>query len=265
MRQFNSLYILAAPLLTSGGVPRIVTNTNLAQKRMFDRAIIDTDRFMDLSMSMKGLYFLLGMEADDEGFVSPKKVLRIHGGSEDDLKVLIAKKFLIPFDSGVVVITDWNKNNWLDNRRIRPTEYQREKKKLLLTENKEYVLSNGLASARLEERSIEENSIENGEATAPQSQSPIVIKSFELIDMKNKRYYGNTTQRKACDFLIEEYGLDTVIHVIENVLPLTNQRPRFEFPHISTPHQLMEHWVKVKDGIKTKKQEVEKLQNQVAF
>lgn len=78
---------------------------------MFDRAIIDTDRFMDLSMSSKALYFLLGMEADDEGFVSYKKVMRAHGGNEDDIKVLTAKGFLIQFESGVVVITDWHKNN----------------------------------------------------------------------------------------------------------------------------------------------------------
>lgn len=119
---------------------------------MFDRAIIDTDRFMDLPMSAKALYFLLGMEADDEGFVSYKKVTRIHGGTEDDTRVLVAKGFLISFLSGVVVITDWNKNNWLDTRRLRPTEYKKEKALLTLTQAKEYVLSNGLAS--IEERSI---------------------------------------------------------------------------------------------------------------
>lgn len=124
---------------------------------MFDRAIIDTDRFMDLSMSAKALYFLLGMEADDEGFVSYKKVMRIHGGNEDDIKILLAKEFLIGFPSGVVVITDWNTNNWLDIRRIRPTEYQKEKESLLLTENNKYVLSKCLAS--IEESSIEEKSV----------------------------------------------------------------------------------------------------------
>ena len=124
---------------------------------MFDKAIIDTDRFMDLSMSSKALYFLLGMEGDDEGFVSYKKVMRIHGGNEDDLKILIAKNFLIYFESGVVVITDWNSNNWLDSRRIKPTEYQTEKKLILLTKNNKYVLSDGLAS--IEESSIEEKRI----------------------------------------------------------------------------------------------------------
>ena len=124
---------------------------------MFDKAIIDTDRFMDLSMSAKALYFLLGMEADDEGFVSYKKVMRIHGGNEDDFKILLVKEFLIHFESGVVVITDWNSNNWLDSRRTRPTEYQKEKKLLIITKDKKYSLSNGLAS--IVENSIVENSI----------------------------------------------------------------------------------------------------------
>ena len=128
----------------------------MAQKRMFDRAIIDTDRFMDLSMSSKALYFLLGMEADDEGFVSYKKVMRIHGGNEDDVKVLMAKEFLISFKSGVVVITDWNKNNYLQANRIRPTEYVKEKKSLSLTKSNKYVLNIGLT--RGEESSIVESS-----------------------------------------------------------------------------------------------------------
>ena len=113
---------------------------------MFDKAIIDTDRFMDLSMSSKALYFLLGMEADDEGFVSYKKVMRIHGGNEDDLKVLVAKKFLIIFESGVVVITDWNTNNYLDKNRTKETEYQKEKSMLLLTNLNKYELNTGLTS-----------------------------------------------------------------------------------------------------------------------
>lgn len=124
---------------------------------MFDRSLIETDSFSDLPMTAKAIYFLLGMEADDEGFVSPKRVVKIYGGSDDDIKVLIAKNFVIPFQSGVVVITDWNNNNWLDNRRVKPTVYQEEKKQLVIDDNKKYqLLSICLASAQPEERSIEE-------------------------------------------------------------------------------------------------------------
>ncbi len=135
----------------------------MAQKRMFDKAIIDTDKFMDLSMSSKALYFLLGMEADDEGFVSYKKVMRIHGGNEDDIKILQVKEFIIGFASGVVVITDWNKNNYLDKNRIRETEYQKEKSQLLLTESGQYELNIG--STSIEESSIEQSRIGESKIT----------------------------------------------------------------------------------------------------
>ena len=102
----------------------------MAVKRMFDKDLIATDRFLDLPDSSKALYFLLGVEADDEGFVSPKRVLRLYQIADDNLKLLIAKGFLIPFESGVVVITDWNQNNYLDKNRLKPTQYQTERKQL---------------------------------------------------------------------------------------------------------------------------------------
>ena len=123
---------------------------------MFDKSIIETDTFADLPMTTKAVYFLLGMEADDEGFVSPKRVLRAYGGTDDDIKVLIAKEFLITFDSGVMVITHWKQNNWLDSRRIKPSVYKDERK-LLATREGKYVLSKCLASAKPEEYRGEEN------------------------------------------------------------------------------------------------------------
>lgn len=132
---------------------------------MFDKAVVDTDRFMDLPLSTKALYFLLGMEADDHGFVSHKKVLRIHGGNEDDVKILIAKNFLILFESGVVVITDWHKNNYLDKKRIKDTEYKEEIQYLSI-ENDKYIrhetpcltdVKQMFNQYRVEESSIEEN------------------------------------------------------------------------------------------------------------
>lgn len=123
---------------------------------MFDRAIIETDNFLNISLSAKALYFLLGMEADDEGFVSPNRVLRLYGGETGDLKNLIDTGLIIPFKSGVVVITHWRENNYLDKNRIKPTQYQNEIKQLL-TEGNRYLLNNCLTGVQPEERSIEEN------------------------------------------------------------------------------------------------------------
>ena len=125
---------------------------------MFDKAIIDTDKFLNISLTAKALYFLMGMEADDEGFVSPNKVLRLYGGEYGDIKNLIDAGFVIPFQSGVVVLTHWNENNYLDKNRIKPTQYQSEKKMLALTEHKKYELNT--CSTRGEERRGVESSIE---------------------------------------------------------------------------------------------------------
>ena len=135
----------------------------MARKRMFDLEIINQDSFLDLPMESKAIYFLLGMEADDEGFVAPKKVLRLYGGTEDSLKILIAKNFIIPFSTGVIVITDWKRNNWLDSRRIKNTIYQEEKTQITYNPVSEKYEYNGClldAKQMLSENSIEENSIE---------------------------------------------------------------------------------------------------------
>ncbi len=153
----------------------------MSQKRMFDRAIIETEKFLNISLGAKAIYFLLGMEADDEGFVSPNRVLRLYGGEAGDIKNLIDTGLIIPFKSGVVVITDWNSNNWLDQRRIKPTQHQEEKKMLGLTDNKKYVLSNG--SASIEEYRVEQNRIGEREQTPAQ-----ITKEFFLKGNSYKEY-----------------------------------------------------------------------------
>ena len=132
----------------------------MARKRMFDIEIINQDSFLDLPMESKALYFLLGMEADDEGFVAPRKVLRLYGGTEDSLKVLILKKFIIPFSTGVIVITDWKRNNYLDKTRIKETIYQDEKRQITYNENTEKYECLTNVKQMLNQNSIEEYSIE---------------------------------------------------------------------------------------------------------
>ena len=103
----------------------------MAQKRMFSLQVTDTDKFLDMSASAQALYFHLGMHGDDDGFVgSPRKIARTAGCNDDDLRLLAAKGYIIPFESGVVVITDWNINNTLKNDRYHPTLYSTEKSRL---------------------------------------------------------------------------------------------------------------------------------------
>ncbi len=113
----------------------------MAERRMFSKIIIDSDSFLDMPLSTQALYFHLGMRADDEGFVNnPKKILRMVNASEDDLKVLITKQFIIPFDSGVVVIRHWRIHNYIQSDRRKDTMYVEEKMQLLLSDSGTYEL-----------------------------------------------------------------------------------------------------------------------------
>ena len=115
----------------------------MAERRMFAKTIIDSDAFLDMPLSTQALYFHLSMRADDEGFINnPKKIQRVLGCQDDDLKLLIAKKFLIPFESGVVVIKHWKLHNYIRKDRLVETVYENEKEQLRLKDNGSYTLAN---------------------------------------------------------------------------------------------------------------------------
>ena len=161
---------------------------NTAQKRMFDKDVISLDNFLDLPMDAKALYFLLGMEADDEGFVSPKRVVRLYGGTEDSIKILIMKGFLIPFNTGVVVITDWRRNNWLDKRRVKPTIYTDEKSSITFNELTEKYECLADAKQMLREYRREENSIEE-KSIVESSNTPKVNQRFKKPSIEEIKTY----------------------------------------------------------------------------
>ena len=113
----------------------------MAERRMFAKTIIDSDAFLDMPLSTQALYFHLAMRADDDGFINnPKKIQRMIGGSDDDLKLLIAKNFIIPFETGIVVIKHWKIHNYIRNDRYKETVYQDEKSMLELKDNKAYTV-----------------------------------------------------------------------------------------------------------------------------
>lgn len=112
----------------------------MALRRMFSLTVVDTDRFLEMPSSAQALYFHLGMRADDDGFVSsPRKIMKMTGGAGDDLKLLIAKGYIIPFESGVCVITDWKQNNLIKSDRYRETTCKAEKALLSHDENQSYI------------------------------------------------------------------------------------------------------------------------------
>lgn len=115
----------------------------MADKRMFAKTIIDSDAFLDMPHTSQLLYFHLSMRGDDDGFINnPKSIARNVKCSDDDLKILAAKKFIIPFESGVIVIKHWKIHNYIAKDRYNETKYKNEKSMLTLDENKSYRLEN---------------------------------------------------------------------------------------------------------------------------
>lgn len=128
----------------------------LAQKRMFTMKIVDSDAFLEMPLSTQCLYFHLNMRADDDGFIgNTKRIMKIIGASEDDLRLLIAKRFVLTFEDGVIVIKHWRMHNTLSRDRYAETSYTDEKKMLLLKDNGSYSLTGGnpIDDTRLIERS----------------------------------------------------------------------------------------------------------------
>ena len=113
----------------------------MAERRMFAKTIIDSDAFIDMPVTARLLYYDLAMRADDDGFVnSPKKIMRMIGSSQDDLNILVMRKFIIPFDNGIVVIKHWRIHNYIRQDTYNETKYKEQKKLLELDENKSYRL-----------------------------------------------------------------------------------------------------------------------------
>jgi hypothetical protein len=103
----------------------------MAKRRMFSLEVVDTDDFLDMPATTQCLYFQLGMRADDDGFVSnPKKITKMVNCTQADMDLLIEKKYVIPFDSGVVVLRDWKVNNYIQKDRYTPTRYKEKLQKL---------------------------------------------------------------------------------------------------------------------------------------
>ena len=111
----------------------------MSERRMFAKTIIDSDAFLDMPLSTQALYFHLSMRADDDGFVNnPKRIQRTVGASDDDCKLLIMKRFILIFPSGVIAIKHWRIHNYIQKDRYKETVYTKEKSKLYINQNNAY-------------------------------------------------------------------------------------------------------------------------------
>lgn len=161
----------------------------MATKRMFSIDVVDTDKFLDMPISAQCLYFHLGMHADDDGFVSsPKKIAKAANCGNDDLRILVSKDYLIPFDDGVVVITDWRVNNYIRTDRYKTTIHDNKKAVLKLEENGRYTIGIPPVDERYTQYSIDKSSIDKdrlereGETTPP----PLLQCNTDVTPKKKK-------------------------------------------------------------------------------
>jgi hypothetical protein len=238
----------------------------MAERRMFAKTIIDSDAFLDMPLSSQALYFHLSMRADDEGFVNnPKKVQRMIGASDDDLKILIGKSFLIPFESGIVVIKHWRIHNYIRQDRKHETNYCEEKALLEVKENGAYTISSELCQSDVSQMSDKchtevrlgkdrldiknTNSIlcsssegpKEERATIKKADIDKVLSEWNSIDgiPKVTKLATGTKRYKMLKQRIEEYSLNDVLKAIENVRNsdfLTNKWKGFNFEWFVKPN-----------------------------
>lgn len=205
----------------------------MAQRRMFSRKITETDRFLEMPLSSQALYFHLNMGADDEGFIDKAKTIqRTIGASDDDMKLLIAKGFLIPFDSGVVVIRHWRIHNYIQSDRFQSTLYQSEKAQLEYDKSKTASLkpienciqnvSKMETQVRLSKGSLDKDSLTTYPTVSDNEEEDIPYKEIisYLNEKANRNYRPNIQKNKT---LIkarwsEGFRLDDFKHVIDTTV-----------------------------------------------
>ena len=219
----------------------------MAHKRMFSKDITESDSFADMPLSTQALYFHLGMSADDDGFINnPKKVQRSIGASLDDLRLLVTKRFVIPFESGVVVIKHWKINNYIPNDRYHPTKYQDEYAMLTVKDNRAYSLKNAIPELalcdldtgciqdvskmdtqnRIEENRREEKSTLSGKPDISEQVDEIV----GYLNAKSGKSFRTTTKetvRLVNARLKEGYTIDDFKSVIDKKVDQWGRDPKF--------------------------------------
>ena len=201
----------------------------MAERRMFAKTIVLSDAFLDMPMGARCLYMTMGMVADDDGFVNaPKSIMRQISATEDDLKVLIAKHFVIPFDSGIIVIKHWRINNYLQRDRYQETKYLAEKNMLSIGTKGDYSLKEDEcihSSVYTGKDSIGKYSIDNNISISKDIDCRTDVQrivsewnTLSTFGISSVSKLSNTSKRyQMLIARLKEYGVDDVIKAIDNV------------------------------------------------
>ena len=196
----------------------------MAERRMFAKTIIDSDAFLDMPMSARLLYYDLSMRADDDGFNNaPNKVARMIGATKDDLNLLILKKFIIPFENGVVVIKHWRIHNYIRKDTYNETKYKEQKSLLELDENKAYRIASDVCQLSVDEPSTQvrlgkdsiDKDIDNNSASDNAPSKKDISEFFEKIWLlyPNKKGKGQVSDSKKKTLF--NIGIEEITRAIE--------------------------------------------------
>ena len=223
----------------------------MAERRMFSKVITNSDSFLEMPSSSQNLYFHLNMNADDDGFVDKvKSIMRMIGAKDDDLRVLIAKSFIIPFDTGIVVIRHWRINNYIQKDRYKETIYSDEKESLSIDKSGLYTkciqdVYKMDTQVRLGKDSIDKVNIEESikeESTLP-STPPSKHKygEYGFVLLTTSQY----------DKLISDYGdknyIDKVINRVDELCKMTGNKYKWKDFNLVIRKVIRENWSIIKD------------------
>lgn len=223
----------------------------MAERRMFAKTIIDSDAFIDMPLSTQALYFHLSMRADDDGFINnPKRIQRMIGCAEDDLKLLVAKRFILPFDSGVVVIKHWKIHNYIRNDRYKETVYLHEKSQLSIKENGAYTEAdtNGIPSGN---QAVYQMDTQVSKGKYIVSDSVEVVEGSAMTDNGGESDVENSAEKLECvggklgrgvvyltqsqmDDLIDKLGLDGFNRYMERLANYIIEKNAYIQNHYAT-------------------------------
>ncbi len=224
----------------------------MAERRMFAKTIVTSDAFLDMPLSARCLYFTLGMFADDDGFVNnPKSIMRQVGASQDDLNILLGKRFILAFDSGVIVIKHWRIHNYIQKDRYKESKYIEEKATLMIDEKGAYTeciqdvsivdTQVRVGKERLVKDSLGEGSGSVGDATATATEED----QLQLIGGKLGKGVVYLTSRQLDD-LVDKLGLDGFDRYVERLANFIIEKGAYVKNHYETILKWYEEDRKVK-------------------
>lgn len=195
----------------------------MAERRMFSKQVIDSDLFLEMPLSTQVLYFHLAMRADDDGFVNnSKRIQRMIGASDDDMKILVLKGFIIPFETGIIVIKHWRMQNALRQDRYKPTLYQEEFKRLTLSENGEYT-------------AIEIFGCQDGNQTATNCEPSVAVwlpqdsigkDSIEKDSTDSTNTQTPSAERPSIDYALVVESFNSICKSLPSVIKITDKRKK---------------------------------------